>query len=131
MTPAEYKAALSTLGLSQQAAGRWLGVSPRTAQTYASKGPSKSAALAVRQALELGGAKVVEPKPTRRAAKEREDEVAAALNRMARKLERVQASLYVLVMRSDPGYYAGALDLEVDVDSLAGWMDKFEEKGDV
>lgn len=47
MTPAEYKAALSTLGLSQLAAGRWLNVSPKTAQNYASKGPSGPAAVAV------------------------------------------------------------------------------------
>jgi hypothetical protein len=35
MTPADYRAALATLGLSQQAAGRWLMVSPKTAQNYA------------------------------------------------------------------------------------------------
>lgn len=54
MTPTEYRAALSTLGLSQQAAGRWLGVSPKTAQNYASKGPSGPAAVAVRLALRHG-----------------------------------------------------------------------------
>lgn len=51
MTPAEYRAALATLGLSQLAAGRWLGVSPKTAQNYASKGPSGPAAVAIRMAL--------------------------------------------------------------------------------
>ena len=54
MTPAEYRAALAALGLSQLAAGRWLGVSPKTAQNYASKGPSGPAAVAVRMALRHG-----------------------------------------------------------------------------
>ena len=54
MTPAEYRAALSTLGLSQLAAGRWLNVSPKTAQNYASKGPSGPAAVAIRMALRHG-----------------------------------------------------------------------------
>lgn len=51
MTPLEYRTALATLGLSQQAAGRWLGVSPKTAQNYATKGPSGPAAKAVNQAI--------------------------------------------------------------------------------
>ena len=54
MTSAEYRAALSTLGLSQLAAGRWLGVSPKTAQNYAKLGPSGPAAVAIRMALEHG-----------------------------------------------------------------------------
>ena len=54
MTPDEYRTALSTLGLSQLAAGRWLGVSPKTAQNYASKGPSSPAAVAIRMALKYG-----------------------------------------------------------------------------
>jgi hypothetical protein len=54
MTPAEYRAALATLGLSQQAAGRWLGVSPKTAQNYAKLGPSGPAAVAIRMALRHG-----------------------------------------------------------------------------
>lgn len=53
MTPAEYRTALSTLGLSQLAAGRWLNVSPKTAQNYASKGPSGPAAVAIRMRLTL------------------------------------------------------------------------------
>lgn len=52
MTPDEYRAALSILGLSQLAAGRWLGVSPKTAQNYASKGPSGPAARAIELLLE-------------------------------------------------------------------------------
>lgn len=54
MDAQEYRAALATLGLSQLAAGRWLGVSPKTAQNYASKGPSGPAAVAVRMALRHG-----------------------------------------------------------------------------
>ena len=51
MTPSQYRAALATLGLSQQAAGRWLGVSPKTAQRYAVDGPSGPAARAVGMAV--------------------------------------------------------------------------------
>ena len=54
MTPDQYRAALSTLGLSQLAAGRWLGVSPKTAQNYAKLGPSGPAAVAIRMALQHG-----------------------------------------------------------------------------
>lgn len=54
MTPAEYRAALSTLGLPQLAAGRWLGVSNKTAQRYATDGPSGPAAVAIRMALRYG-----------------------------------------------------------------------------
>jgi hypothetical protein len=53
MTALEYRAALEVLGLSQQAAGRWLMVSPKTAQNYATKGPSGPAARAVMMALKL------------------------------------------------------------------------------
>ena len=54
MTSEEYRAALSTLGLSQLAAGRWLNVSPKTAQNYATRGPSGPAAVAIRMALKYG-----------------------------------------------------------------------------
>ncbi len=54
MTPAEYRAALATLGLSQQAAGRWLMVSPKTAQNYAKLGPSGPAHRAILMALKHG-----------------------------------------------------------------------------
>jgi hypothetical protein len=54
VTPAEYRAALSTLGLSQLAAGRWLGVSNKTAQRYATDGPSGPASVAIRMALQHG-----------------------------------------------------------------------------
>jgi hypothetical protein len=54
MTPLEYRAALATLGLSQQAAGRWLMVSPKTAQNYAKLGPSGPAHRAILMALKHG-----------------------------------------------------------------------------
>lgn len=54
MTPAEYRAALSALGLSQLAAGRWLGVSPKTSQRYATAGPTETAARLIRYALKFG-----------------------------------------------------------------------------
>lgn len=54
MTSAEYRTALSTLGMSQLAAGRWLGVSKRTAQNYAKDGPSPCAAKAIQYALKYG-----------------------------------------------------------------------------
>lgn len=54
MSPAEYRVALANLGLSQLAAGRWLGVSPKTAQRYAVDGPSGPAAQAIRMALKHG-----------------------------------------------------------------------------
>lgn len=58
MTPAEYRTALATLGLSQLAAGRWLGVSNKTAQRYATTGPSGAAARAVGLAVALNEFKV-------------------------------------------------------------------------
>lgn len=51
MTSDEYRTALTTLGLTQQAAGRWLRVSPKTAQNYAKHGPSGPAAVAVEMRL--------------------------------------------------------------------------------
>jgi hypothetical protein len=35
VSPSQYKAAISALGLSQERAGEWLGISPRTSQGYA------------------------------------------------------------------------------------------------
>lgn len=54
MTPATYRTALATLGLSQLAAGRWLGVSKATAQRYATSGPSSMAAKLIGYALRYG-----------------------------------------------------------------------------
>jgi hypothetical protein len=53
MTADEYRAALTALGLTQVGAGQMLGVSARTAQTYAAEGPSGPAAFAVRLLLAL------------------------------------------------------------------------------
>ena len=53
MTPEAYRAALTALGLSQLAAGRWLGVSPKTAQNYATVGPSGPAARAITMLLDM------------------------------------------------------------------------------
>jgi len=35
MTPTQYKTAIKALGLSQERAGLWLGMSPRMGQSYA------------------------------------------------------------------------------------------------
>jgi len=53
VTPDEYRAALKALGLTQVGAGKLLCVSPRTAQTYASEGPSGPAAFAIRLLLNM------------------------------------------------------------------------------
>lgn len=56
MTAKQYLAAIEKLGLSQLAAGRWLGVSPRTAQNYAlgkTRIPEPTAKL-LRLVLRLG-----------------------------------------------------------------------------
>lgn len=53
MTSEEWRAALAELGLTQLAAGRWLGVSNKTAQNYARVGPSPPAARAIRLLLTL------------------------------------------------------------------------------
>jgi hypothetical protein len=54
MTGAEYKKAIAQLGLSQQRAGLWLGLSPRTGQTYASEGAPKQTAMLLRLMLKYG-----------------------------------------------------------------------------
>lgn len=53
MNADQYRDALKKLGLSQIGAAPLLGVSPRTAQTYAAEGPSGPAALAIKLLLEL------------------------------------------------------------------------------
>jgi hypothetical protein len=53
MTPHQYKAAIKVLGLSQEAAGLWLGVSKRTGQNYAVSGPSETAAKLLRLVIRL------------------------------------------------------------------------------
>lgn len=47
MTADEYRTAISDLGLTQLGAGRWLGISKRTAQKFAADGPSPPAARAI------------------------------------------------------------------------------------
>lgn len=53
MTPKQYKAAIDKLGLSQERAGVWLGVSKRTGQNYAAKGPPEPVAKLLRLVLRL------------------------------------------------------------------------------
>jgi pentatricopeptide repeat protein len=54
MTAKQYLAAIEKLGMSQLAAGRFLGVSPRTAANYAAKGPPEMAAKLLRLMMRLG-----------------------------------------------------------------------------
>jgi hypothetical protein len=54
MTPNQYKQAIAELGLSQERAGEWLGVSARTGQNYAAKGPPEAVAKLLRLMLRLG-----------------------------------------------------------------------------
>jgi hypothetical protein len=53
MTAAQYKTIIAKFGLSQEAAGVWLGVSDRTGQRYAEKGPSEMAARILRLMIRL------------------------------------------------------------------------------
>jgi hypothetical protein len=57
VTADEYREALKTLGLTQLEAGRILGVSNRTAQEYASRGPSGPASLAIELLLAMSGSR--------------------------------------------------------------------------
>lgn len=53
MTADEYRAALESLGLSINAAGRWLGVSEKTGKNYAKDGPPGPAQRALVTVLDL------------------------------------------------------------------------------
>jgi hypothetical protein len=53
MTADEYRAALEALGLSINAAGRWLGVSEKTGKNYAKDGPPGPAQRAIVTVLGL------------------------------------------------------------------------------
>lgn len=53
MTPTQYKTAIKTLGLNQEEAGEWLGVSARTGQNYAAKGPPEPVAKLLRLCIKL------------------------------------------------------------------------------
>jgi hypothetical protein len=54
VTSKQYREAIAKLGLSQEAAGKWLGVSGRTGQNYAAKGPPEAAAKLIRLMVKLG-----------------------------------------------------------------------------
>jgi hypothetical protein len=54
MTGKEYKKAIARLGLSQERAGIWLGLSARTGQVYASEGAPKHVAMLLRLMLRHG-----------------------------------------------------------------------------
>jgi hypothetical protein len=54
VTPAQYKTAIKALGLSQERAGEWLGVSARTGQNYAAKGPPEPVAKLLRLVVKMG-----------------------------------------------------------------------------
>jgi len=53
VTADEYRAALAAAGLTIQGAGRWLMVSPKTAQNYATVGPSGPAVRAITMLLDM------------------------------------------------------------------------------
>lgn len=54
MTGKQYRTAIEKLGMGPTAAGKFLGVSPRTAATYAKDGPPEMAAKLLRLMLRLG-----------------------------------------------------------------------------
>jgi hypothetical protein len=54
MTAKQYRDTTKKLGMNLSEAGRFLGVSPRTAATYAAKGPPEMAAKLLRLMLRLG-----------------------------------------------------------------------------
>jgi len=54
MPATEYRAILRALRLSQHRAAKWLGVSARTGQNYATKGPPEPVARFIRAWVRLG-----------------------------------------------------------------------------
>jgi hypothetical protein len=54
MTPEQYKKIIASFGLTQIEAGAWLGVKPRTAQLYASRGPPAAVAMLLRLIAKAG-----------------------------------------------------------------------------
>lgn len=54
MTGEQYKKAIERLGLTQEQAGEWLGVTGRTGQNYAAKGPPEAVAMLLRLMLKMG-----------------------------------------------------------------------------
>ena len=53
MTPKQYRKIIEDLGLSQEAAGVWFGVSKRTGQNWATKGPPEPVAKLLRLMVRL------------------------------------------------------------------------------
>lgn len=53
MTGEQYKRAIERLGMTQEQAGKWLGVTGRTGQNYAAKGPPEAVAMLLRLMLKL------------------------------------------------------------------------------
>jgi DNA-binding transcriptional regulator YiaG len=53
MTPKQYKTIIEALGMTQEGAGEWLGVSARTGQNYAAKGPPEPVAKLLRLIIRL------------------------------------------------------------------------------
>jgi len=54
MTPDEYRAALKSLGLTQNEAGRWLGVHEQSGRRWAVYGPPEPIAKFLRLVIALG-----------------------------------------------------------------------------
>jgi len=54
MTPEEYRSIIEAFGLSQEAAGVWLGKSERTGQRYAIEGPPRVVAMLLRLMVKDG-----------------------------------------------------------------------------
>jgi len=54
MTPDEYRVALKSLGLTQNEAGRWLGVHEQSGRRWASEGPPEPVAKILRLVIALG-----------------------------------------------------------------------------
>jgi hypothetical protein len=54
MTPEKYRSVIEQLGMTQEGAGEWLGVSARTGQNYAAKGPPEPVAKLLRLMIRLG-----------------------------------------------------------------------------
>ncbi len=53
MTPKQYRAAIESMGMTQEKAGEWLGQSGRTGQNYARKGPPEPVAMLLRLMIRL------------------------------------------------------------------------------
>ena len=54
VTPGQYRKIIKSFGLSQEDAGVWLGVSKRTGQNYAAKGPPLAVGKLLRLMVRFG-----------------------------------------------------------------------------